>query len=239
MPNPNLTSSLAGDKYTAVEYFSSGAADAAQTSYPRTIQELTGGLYSEIIYNSVSAVTGSFMGTITDVLNKCDLNTGISGAEYSLQFQQAVMEFQSKMGMQATGILNNATWQTMLAYVIKYSDIIGDSSAAGGSNDEYSTSESPHHNSFFDADNVKSHRRNGKDIKIVFGNNSITKTLKNVYMRSVSVEVDTSGNPISEVYEFIAQDIKESDEPTDANKYTVPESNIDVNIKYSFGRILN
>ena len=39
-------------------------------------------------------------------------------------------------------------------------------------------------------------------------------------MRSVSVEVDTSGNPISEVYEFIARDIKESDEISDINKYT-------------------
>ena len=38
-------------------------------------------------------------------------------------------------------------------------------------------------------------------------------------MRSVSTEFDTSGNPIAEVYEFIAQDLTESDEPNDAGKY--------------------
>ncbi len=238
MPNPNITPGLAGDKYTQVEYFSSGAADAAWTTYPRTVQELTGGLYYELIYDSVSVITGSFMGAVTDVLNKCDMNTWASGNAYDLRIQQAVMEFQGKMGMQASGILNNATWQTMLAYATKYSDIINDTGVDENSTG-YQVSESPHYNAFFDKNNVKTHRRNGKDIKIVFGNDSVTKTLKNVFMRSVSVEVDTSGNPISEVYEFIAQDVKESDEPMDTSKYVLPESNVDLNIKYLFGRVVN
>lgn len=207
-------------------------------AYPKTIQELTGGLYYELEYSSMSAITGSFMSTVIEVLNKCDLTTGVGGSEYNLQTQQAVMEFQGKMGSQATGILNNATWQTMLAYANKYSDIINSTDTDENSTG-YSVNESPHYNAFFDKDNVKTHRRNGKDIKIVFGNNSVTKTLKNVFMRSVSVEVDTSGNPISEVYEFIAQDIKESDEPMDTSKYVLPESNVDLNIKYSFGRVVN
>ena len=58
-------------------------------------------------------------------------------------------------------------------------------------------------------------------------------------MRSVSVEVDTSGNPISEVYEFIAQDIIETDEFRDRNKYLYPESIIDMDVKYSYDRVLN
>ena len=38
-------------------------------------------------------------------------------------------------------------------------------------------------------------------------------------MRGVSTEYDTSGNPISETYEFIAQDLTESDEFRDKEKY--------------------
>lgn len=205
-------------------------------AYASTIQELTGGLYSELVYRITSPIAGTFMGQVREVLRKCDLNTSASSNVYNLQVQQAVMEFQGKMQMPATGILNNATWQTMLAYASKYSDIIN-GTAANLSDDEIVVTKTPHFSPFFDEENVKTHRRNGKDIKIVFGNNSVVKVLKNVYMRSVSVEVDTSGNPISEIYEFIAQDIKESDEPMDANKYTAPESNVDVPIPYSFERV--
>ena len=206
-------------------------------AYANTIQDLTGYMYNELEYKIISPVTGSFIGVIQEVLKKCDIAITAGGNEYDLQMQQAVMEFQSKAGIQATGILNNATWRTMLAYATKYQDIIQDIAAS-----EETTVDtgqvSPHYGSFFDSDNIKNHRKNGKDIKIVFGNNSITKTLKNVFMRSVHVEVDTSGNPISEVYEFIAQDVKESDEPMDVNKYTSPESFVDTKIQYSFGRIM-
>lgn len=207
-------------------------------AYANTIQELTGGLYNELVYSIASPIAGTFLGKVREVLRKCDLKTNASSNVYNLQMQQAVMEFQGKMQMPATGILNNATWQTMLAYASKYSDVIN-GVTANQSDDEIAVEKTPHFSPFFDEDNVKTHRRNGKDIKIVFGNHSVVKTLKNVYMRSVSVEVDTSGNPISEIYEFIAQDIKESDEPMDAKKYTSPESNVDVNIQYSFGRVMN
>lgn len=240
MPNPNVTLGATEGPYTSVEFFGSTEDGSTQTntSYPKTIQELTGGLYSELIYNSLAPVAGPFMGTVAEVLSKCDLKAGLSNNEYHLQTQQAVMEFQSKMAMQPTGILNNATWQTMLAYASKYSDIISNyNTTADEVGEEYVASPSPHYSPFFDSDNIKNHRRSEKDIKIVFGNNSVVKTLKNVYMRSVSVEVDTSGNPISEVYEFIAQDIKESDEPTDAKKYTTPESSVDLK-PYLFDRVL-
>ena len=71
-------------------------------------------------------------------------------------------------------------------------------------------------------------------IKIVFGNKSITKTIKDVFMRSVSVEVDTSGNPVSEVYEFIARDVKESDEINDITKYNGDEDGSSSDIKYQY-----
>jgi hypothetical protein len=117
------------------------------------------------------------------------------------------------------------------------SDIIeGEDEAGDGIVAELS--ESPHYNSFFDNDNFKMHRRNHKDIKIVFGNKSITKTIKDVFMRSVSVEVDTSGNPVSEIYEFIARDVIESDEIADVNKYTDMDSYASSDIKhYDFSTV--
>lgn len=210
-------------------------------SYAQTIQSLTGGLYNELTYIYDSPITGSFIETVNEVLKKCDINIYSGGTEYNLQMQQAVMDFQSKNRhrLSATGILNNQTWQTMLNYAGKYGDTIQEDTAGTTSEEESSQTTSPHYNPFFSDSNTKSHRRNGKDIKIIFGNNSVTKTLKNVFMRSVSVEVDTSGNPISEVYEFIAQDVIESDESTDANKYTTPESFTDLKIQYSFERVMN
>ena len=55
-------------------------------------------------------------------------------------------------------------------------------------------------------------------------------------MRSMSVQVDTSGNPISEVYNFIARDIKESDASEDLGKYTGEERimSSSSDIKYSY-----
>lgn len=55
-------------------------------------------------------------------------------------------------------------------------------------------------------------------------------------MRSVSVQVDTSGNPISEVYNFIARDIKESDANEDINKYIGEDDYLSASsdIKYSY-----
>ena len=52
-------------------------------------------------------------------------------------------------------------------------------------------------------------------------------------MRSVTIEVDTSGNPISEIYEFIARDVIESDELYDSIKYTVDESSLPNNESFS------
>ncbi len=206
-------------------------------AYPNTIQELTGNKYSELEYRLSGPISGVFVTKAQQVLRKCDIALVPNGRLYNLQMQQAVMEFQSKVGLQPTGILNNTTWQTMLQYAAKYSDTI---EGTGGetATEEAEASVSPHYDPFFDDSNRKTYRQNGKDIKIVFGNHSVVKTLKNVYMRSVNVEVDTSGNPISEVYEFVAQDVVESDELMDADKYLHPESPVDTSIQYSFGRVL-
>ena len=200
----------------------------------QTIQELTGNKYSELSYKQSSvAVKGNFISEVKRMLNKCDINIKTSGKVFDLELEQAIQKFQSTMGMTPTGILDNKTWQTMILYSNKYSDAVVDDdleeAIASGE-----VSDSPHFNSFFGTSNMKTHRRNHKDIKIVLGNNTVIKTIKDVFMRSVSVEVDTSGNPVSETYEFIARDIVESDEIMDSNKYLTDDDKAPSDIKYTY-----
>jgi hypothetical protein len=122
------------------------------------------------------------------------------------------------MGVTPTGIVDDATLNALIACANNMSDIIYSETTSQIGNDT-SDDEEPHFDSFFATDNKKTGRKNQVDIKIILGDNSIVKTIHNVYIRSVSTEFDTSGNPIAEVYEFIAQDLTESDEPNDVGKY--------------------
>lgn len=202
----------------------------------QSISELTNYEYNELYYNSADTlITGNFVYEICDLLNKCGINIQPTNV-YDDTVANAVSKFQKSTSMTATGILNTNTLQAMILYSNEMSDVINDDE-----NEEENTvdslSDSPHYTSFFDNDNYKMHRRNHKDIKIVFGNKSITKTIKDVFMRSVTVEVDTSGNPISEVYEFVARDVKESDEISDINKYNGVEGTAPSDIQYNFSTI--
>lgn len=204
----------------------------------QTIPELTNYEYNELSYNSAATlITGSFMYQVCDLLGRCGIDIKPTDT-YDDTVAEAVAKFQSMAMSYATGILTTATFQAMILYADKITNnIITDDGEIENVTEE-KISESPHYNSFFDNENYKVHRRNHKDIKIVFGNKSITKTIKDVFMRSVSVEVDTSGNPISEVYEFVARDIKESDEISDINKYNGElESLSSSDIKYNFASI--
>lgn len=208
----------------------------AQIDVAQTVPELTNYEYNELYYNSAGVlITGNYVGRICFLLNRCEIEVPII-EEYNDVVAEAVSQFQEMAGMPITGILNTATLQAMILYAAKMEDAIdGDDETDNSIVQELS--ELPHYNSFFDDGNYKMHRRNHKDIKIVFGNKSITKTIKNVFMLSVSVEVDTSGNPISEVYEFIAQDVVESDEITDINKYTETEHATSSDVQYDFSSI--
>jgi hypothetical protein len=200
----------------------------------QTIPELTGGLYNELRYNAAETlIKGPFISDVCNLLNKCGIEVQSTGV-YDDILESAVKDFQNKVKMKVTGILDNNVLQALILYSNKLNDTINDDTEdEEASEDEKTTS--PHYNSFFDNENYKMHRRNHKDIKIVFGNNSVTKTIKDVFMRSVTVEVDTSGNPISEIYEFIARDVKESDEINDMIKYTGDLSDgAPSDIKYNF-----
>ena len=186
----------------------------------QTIPELTNYQYNELSYNSASPIIkGNFVLEICSLLGRCGFDIENTD-EYDDTVSSIVSQFQHLTGMAVTGILTTATYQAMILYAEKnMSNEITDDSTETTSNN-LDESDSPHYESFFAQDRYKMFRRNHKDIKIIFGSGSITKTIKDVFMRSVSVEVDTSGNPISETYEFIARDVKESDEISDTIKYT-------------------
>jgi peptidoglycan hydrolase-like protein with peptidoglycan-binding domain len=158
------------------------------------------------------------------LLNKAGINmekynTGENVNYYDTGLEEAVSEFQKiSMGIEPTMKVDDATLNALIIVANNMSDIIYSETTSQITIDT-SDENLPHFDSFFAADNKKVGRKNQVDIKIILGDNNIIKTIHNVYMRSVSTEFDTSGNPISEVYEFIAQDFFESDEPNDINKY--------------------
>jgi 3-phosphoglycerate kinase len=202
----------------------------------QTIPELTNYTYNELCYNVAKPViTGSFVSEICNMLEKCDIKIKPT-TSYDQTVADGIKKFQEMANLKNTGILNNETFQAMIIGISKMSDTIDDNNSEDTEESEIK-SDSPHYNAYFSNDNYKIHRKNYKDIKISFGNNSIVKTIKNVFMRSVNVEVDTSGNPICEVYEFIAQDIIESDEIADIGKYSTEEDDTSLNITHDFSSI--
>lgn len=206
----------------------------------QTIPELTNYQYNELSYNSASPmIKGSFVLEVCHLLERCGFNVNNTD-EYNDEIANLVGQFQHISGMSSNGILNTDTYQAMILYADKLMNDEIDDDSTGTTSSNLDESNSPHYESFFAQDRYKMFRRNRKDIKIIFGSGSIVKTIKDVFMRSVSVSVDTSGNPISETYEFIARDIKESDEISDALKYTGAYENItsssDIEYIYPFAK---
>lgn len=207
----------------------------------RTVSELTSSRYTELVYNSAPGeddgpVKGGFVKKVCRILGKCGIDIEEANV-YGMEVAIAVARFQEMAGMDPTGILNDKTFSAMNAYAdMKMTDIIIDEE-----DEEDGTTESeslyPHFDSYFKEKRFRIYRQNHKDIKIVFGNSTIAKTIKDVFMRSVTMEVDTSGNPVSEVYEFIARDVVESDEISDKGKYATPESYAPADIKYNFDNL--
>ena len=214
-----------------------------------TISELTGYQYRELSYDSTSSpIQFNFLSEVCRLLTLAMLSENgdtsfISDRTvYDEEMSQKITIFQETAGLTPNGTLNDDTLQALVLYVERHynDEITGDEDNTQDNTQETETT-SPHYNSFFSEDKYKSHRQNRKNIEIVFGQGSIKKTIIDVFMRSVSVEVDTSGNPISEVYEFIARDIKESDELSDYDKYLngVGTSPSDIqHIEYDFSDYL-
>ena len=65
---------------------------------------------------------------------------------------------------------------------------------------------------FFNDQSAKQLRKSNIDIQISFGaNNSMNRTLKNVFMRSVGQQIGANGEPIYDLYEFVARDLVDSE----------------------------
>lgn len=167
--------------------------------------------------------TGPYMLAIRDLINKAsiDIYNKYSYDDISVYdegVEQCVMEFQKNNGLTETGIIDDITLNALINVSNNLSDIIYSENTEDTTVDT-TENDDPHYDSFFSKSNTKDARKNNQDIIITLGNNTVTKTIHNVYMRGVSTEYDTSGNPISETYEFIGQDLTESDEVNDKDKY--------------------
>lgn len=186
-----------------------------------TVKEFTGGLYNEIKVQNPQ-IKGSFCEELTVLLNKSGVSYSVAERFkdlWGVKDELAVMEFQKQQKIPVTGTINDTTLNALIATSKNMSDIIY-SEGVDALEINTTSTDNPHYDSFFSNDNEKTMRRNRQNIVIEIGNASVVKTIHNIFVRSVNVEVDTSGNPISEVYEFIAQDITESDEPSDYGKYS-------------------
>lgn len=208
-----------------------------------TIYKLTNNKYRAINQNATD-VPEDVIKNIMQLIRKigCDTtNTDIR--KNGTSFQKVIKNVQKTFRMLETGVLDD----NLLHYIYQKSqeldsDEIDDDSEEEDQNywDETLVG-NPHYDPYFINNSSKDARRNHKDIIIAFGDGSNRKIIKDVFMRSESVQVDTSGNPISEVYTFVARDVKESDAEEDQNKYIgdTEKANASSDIKYEYEGLFN
>ena len=184
-----------------------------------TVRAYTNNEYSELTYG----IKSKYIIDIRDLLSKAGCHAQPIGDKeiFDEGVRNAVITFQQRNGIKVTGNIDSNTLYELLEVTnTEMPDIIYSENDTGESNTEQAElSGQPHFDSFFSKEYDRDVRKNNQDIVIVLGDNSVVKTIHNVYMRGVSTEYDTSGNPISEVYEFIGQDLTESTELKDKDKY--------------------
>lgn len=206
-----------------------------------SIRDLTHGQFSSLGYNSTgNNYSGPLVQEVVNLIDRAGgdiTNTKVSAVGSA--FRNIILNYQKKFKLLKTGVLDD----NLLHDIYKRANSganneINDSSNDNSDNNNSASSDlyDAHYDPFFLNNSSKVYRKNHKDIVISFGDGANTKTIKDVFMRSVSVQVDTSGNPISETYNFIARDIKESDASEDYNKYVGEESELSTSsdIKYSY-----
>ena len=206
-----------------------------------SIRDLTHGQFSSLGYDSTgNNYSGPLVQEVVNLIDRAGgdvTNTKVSAVGSA--FRNIILNYQKKFKLLKTGVLDD----NLLHDIYKRANSganneINDSSNNNDDNNNSASSDlyDAHYDPFFLNNSSKVYRKNHKDIVISFGDGANTKTIKDVFMRSVSVQVDTSGNPISETYNFIARDIKESDASEDYNKYVGEESELSTSsdIKYSY-----
>ena len=125
--------------------------------------------------------------------------------------EKAVKEFQKNNALQVTGEVDKATWEKLFSIDIE-SDDSENSTETDTQYDTDITYGSNNYDSFFNENNNELFRKNNNDITITYGNGYKYKILKNVIFRSKTQQVNANGEPIADVYEFIARDLIESEE---------------------------
>lgn len=214
----------------------------AKTDWER-VQEAASALWKDEVWNSVLPVvpgTASIeraqldnLVTILEMAGMDKASEALSNG-YSIEAGERIKEFLESRNIQWKGFLDRLTLGEIVLLSMKNMEIASFDEEMFIKDVDTGNPKSPHYGSFFHEDNAKTMRKNRNDIVIEFGGGTIRKTVKEVYMRSLGVAVDQSGNPISETYEFIARDVVESDEAKDANKYEDESSNAPSDIKYKF-----
>lgn len=70
----------------------------------------------------------------------------------------------------------------------------------------------PKRTPYFNNGNSKTLRKTKFELRIDYGANAVVnKKITNIYLRSIGQELDASGQPIFDIYEFVAQDLIDSD----------------------------
>ena len=207
-----------------------------------TIYELANHQFRELRFNPFRNYKGPLVQEVMKLIARAGgdtTNTNINTV--GIKFRDVIMAYQRANNLPVTGVLND----DLLHHIYKKAEENSNNEIKDNTNG-YKTEDSdddgivdPHYDPFFLNKSSKDARKNHKDIVIEMGKNGNMKIIKDVFMRSVSVEVDTSGNPISEIYNFVARDIKESDAKEDRNKYIGEESNTSSSsdIKYSYSSL--
>ena len=196
--------------------------------------------------NLANNYKGAEVNQIVNLIGRTGID--VSGYDNSgavnLAFDKIVKAYQAKNGMAQNGIVNEEFVKNLQDDVINnYPPEVKENTSTADelyNDDDTETDEDkpydPHYEPYFLNESEKLSRRNHKDIVISLGDNHIYKRIKDVYMRSVGIEVDTSGKPVTEVYQFVARDVVESDAPEDENIYLGEEAVMEASsdIKYNY-----
>lgn len=155
------------------------------------------------------------------------LEAKLIGRYYTIDYHYAVRNFQRANRMPASGICDNNIKGMLQAqyslYLKTNTDQVDTTVSSGGHSNVNAVSVVEENQyleeSFFSGKREETLRRNGYNIVVQIGDNDQhVKAIAGVRLRSKTVQLDASGQPISETYEFIAKDLLENTEPT--NKLT-------------------
>ena len=157
---------------------------------------------------------------------------------FDLSTEKAVKNYQVANGISPTGIIGKAEWDLIFTETTPGTDDKPDIKVDGNTNGQITNPDgtpvaigdsnfvskdepdkipeqkydgSSKHTPYFNQYNTKQLRKTDLEMKIDFGaNHPLSKIIKHMYLRSAGIEVDASGNPMYEIFEFVAQDVVET-----------------------------